>query len=364
MQSEIQKPSRLYEIDLLRFVAAVLVVIYHYTFIGYNLSYLSPVRYEYLEPITKYFYLGVELFFVISGYVVLMSAYNKTVKQFFISRVVRLYPVFWVTCTLTFIIVLLFGPNRQSLSWSESLQPTKMQYIVNMTMLQGFLGYNDIDAAYWTLTVEISFYFLISLLLAYGLVKNIKLFLAAWLLYTAAAQLTAAVNTPFHYLLIPKYSSFFIAGMLFYLFQNKLLSNRFFYSLLSVAYILSVRSAWVEAVEHTNVFRQPHSLVVVALSIGCIFLIFLFIINQKTSMYRFSWFSWLGGLTYPLYLLHGNIGYIILQRLGGYFNKYLLLVDIIAIMLLVSYFIHVYIEKILSKKLNQQLVKFMNYLGG
>lgn len=95
MEPEVRhKPVRYYEIDLLRFIAAITVVLYHFTFAGYHFGGLSPVQYPGLEEVFKYGFLGVQLFFIISGYVVLMSAQGKTLKQFFTSRVTRLYPAY------------------------------------------------------------------------------------------------------------------------------------------------------------------------------------------------------------------------------------------------------------------------------
>ena len=355
--------TRFYEIDLLRFLAAILVVIYHYTFIGYNLSNLSPVRYERFEPVTKYFYLGVELFFVISGYVVLMSAHKKTLKQFFISRITRLYPAFWVACTLTFIVILFFGPTPQSLAWSENMHVTKMQYIVNMTMLQHFLGYSDIDGAYWTLATEINFYFLISLLISYKIFKDIYIFIIIWLFYTAATQLSVATNTPFHHLLIPEYSSFFVAGMLFCILQNNLMPLWKVYGLLAASFVLCVRSAWSEAQVHTKEFHQPHSATIVAIVIAFIFVFFWLIVKRKIDMNRFPWLNWLGAITYPLYLLHSNIGYILFQKMNSSVNKYLLLMSIIGLMLVVSFLVHLFIEKRFSSLLGKQMNKLLLYLG-
>lgn len=116
MESELRvKSVRYHEIDLLRFVAAFVVLLYHYVFRGYNHDQLSPVEYPFLGSIFKYGYLGVELFFIISGYVVLMSAYHKTVREFFISRVVRLYPAFWIACTFCFVITYVFAPEKGQL---------------------------------------------------------------------------------------------------------------------------------------------------------------------------------------------------------------------------------------------------------
>ncbi len=110
MEQESRKaPTRFYEIDLLRFLAALSVVIYHYTFRAYGVGNLSPIPYLEMSRFTRYGYLGVELFFIISGYVILLSVQGKTVRQFFISRVQRLYPAFWVACTLTFLVVRIWG---------------------------------------------------------------------------------------------------------------------------------------------------------------------------------------------------------------------------------------------------------------
>ncbi|RZJ93005.1 MAG: acyltransferase, partial [Hymenobacter sp.] len=108
--AEHYKSTRYYEIDLLRFVAAAAVVLYHFAYRGYHADHLSPVDYPVLGQVCKYGYLGVELFFLISGYVILHSAQGKSLGQFFVSRVQRLYPAYWVACTLCFVVVRLFRP--------------------------------------------------------------------------------------------------------------------------------------------------------------------------------------------------------------------------------------------------------------
>ena len=65
---------RVGELDLLRFLAALAVVLYHYTFRGFSNGDMSTMPYPLLVPVTKYGSLGVELFFMISGFVILMSA--------------------------------------------------------------------------------------------------------------------------------------------------------------------------------------------------------------------------------------------------------------------------------------------------
>jgi len=67
-----QTKAHFFEIDLLRFLAAIAVLFYHYTFAGFEDNpNLVPVEYPFLAEFTRYSYLGVNLFFLISGFVIL-----------------------------------------------------------------------------------------------------------------------------------------------------------------------------------------------------------------------------------------------------------------------------------------------------
>jgi len=151
------KSSHLYELDLLRFLAAIAVVFFHYTFINSINSDLTP-SYPVLEGIFKYGYLGVELFFMISGFVILLTAMKKTAIQFTISRIKRLYPAFWVALIITTLAILFLVPDQTN---SVGLK----QFLFNFTMVPGYLGTVNIDPVYWTLQVEIKFYFWVGLIL-------------------------------------------------------------------------------------------------------------------------------------------------------------------------------------------------------
>src|ERR1019366_5159909 len=97
--------DRLYEIDLLRITAALAVVLYHYTFSGYA-GHLTSIAFPALSHVTRYGYLGVDMFFTISGFVVLLSAWGRRPHEFVISRIVRLYPAYWVAVTITAIVAI------------------------------------------------------------------------------------------------------------------------------------------------------------------------------------------------------------------------------------------------------------------
>src|SRR5689334_6048092 len=168
--------NRVNEIDLLRFLAALSVVLFHYSFRGYAADDMSIMPYPLLAPAAKYGYLGVDLFFLISRFVIVMSASGGGVRRFVVSRAARLYPAFWACCTVTFLLSVAIGGSRYSASVG--------QYLVNLTMLSSFFGVASLDGVYWSLFVELKFYILVAILCLYNKVEGIQRFLLLWLLAT------------------------------------------------------------------------------------------------------------------------------------------------------------------------------------
>lgn len=357
-----KRPIRFYEIDLLRFLAALTVVIYHYTYRGFAEGHYSPLGFPELGRFTRYGYLGVELFFIISGYVVLLSAQGKTVRQFFLSRVTRLYPAFWVACTLTFLVKLLWGPGPADTAMSSELHAGVGQYVVNMTMLPEFLHFGVMDGAYWSLTIEITFYLLIAILIGFDLLKHLTLVIAIWLVYTA---LPGAVREGvlFSDLFFPAYAPFFAAGMLLYLMQQPQGRTWQRYGLLLMSYLLGLRASVGRAGSATLFYHEPFSGKVVVVVVTVFFVVMGLVAFRKIDLSRFTWLAWLGALTYPLYLLHSDIGFVIFHRLQHVANKYVLVGSTFLLMLGAAYLVHRFIEKRLSKVLGQQVNRLLTALS-
>ena len=90
----------IYELDGLRGVAALAVVFYHYT-TRFSIKFNSDIISNVIN--FKYGHYGVQLFFVISGFVIFMSIEKvKSPFEFLYKRFVRLYPTFWMSLFLTF----------------------------------------------------------------------------------------------------------------------------------------------------------------------------------------------------------------------------------------------------------------------
>ncbi len=114
---------------------------------------MSTVNFNKINSVFKYGYLGVDIFFIISGFVISLSIKHNSLRKFIAFRFTRLYPIYWVAVFLTFLITLIFGAPRYSADFN--------QFVINLTMFQNYLGIKSIDGVYWSLFVEMKFYIFI-----------------------------------------------------------------------------------------------------------------------------------------------------------------------------------------------------------
>lgn len=332
--------KRINEIDLLRFLAALSVVFFHYAFRGYAADDMTIMPYPPLANIAKYGYLGVDFFFMISGFVILMTVADGSFRNFFISRVVRLYPAFWVCCTITFIVTKLFGAPRYV--------ATTTQYLINMTMLSGPAHVSAIDGVYWTLIVELTFYALVAAVLAVGRLRQIQHFLLLWIIVSALLEVLP-VRTLRH-ILIVNYSAYFIAGAAYFIAWRRGFSP---------ARVGIIASCWVLSLcqsigdlprfeDHYSTRMNPY---IVAVLVSTFYLImWLVATNRFGAIARRRWYV-AGAITYPLYLLHQNIGFIVFNMAYPSISPHILLWGMICAMLLLSYIVHCVFEKPMSSQL-------------
>jgi peptidoglycan/LPS O-acetylase OafA/YrhL len=329
--------KRLTQIDLLRFLSAVSVVLFHYTFhytLTGNTTDRGNLLYPYLAEVTRYGQLGVEMFFLISGFVIMMTASRGSARQFVTSRITRLYPAFWFCCTVTFLVSLYFG---------QGLFPVSVtQYLVNMTMLNGFARVEHIDGVYWTLFVELRFYLLIFLVLLFNRLKDIKKLLAAWLIISCA--LSGYTVRYVSLLLFPEYSAFFIAGAFFYFIHQEGVSWRKL-SVLAACFGLIAWQVPARAAVMEKAYSTGFNSVIMTGLIFAFFVIFFLIATRRWTLAPKPIWIALGAITYPLYLIHQNIGYILFRYLHGNVNVHALVWGMILVMMGVAYLIHLGIER-------------------
>ena len=327
---------RLYIIDLLRFVAALAVVLYHYT------ARPSHNIFPQLAEFTRFGYLGVPLFFMISGFVIFASAEKGSSIKFLISRATRLFPSFWVGVSFTLAVVYL----------TEHQAPSLLQYLANLTMLNDYLGIKNIDGVYWTLQAELKFYFCIFLLLVFGLFPKHKFWLTAWLML---ATLYTFTREPFFFpwLINPNYSAFFISGITFFLIYKEGKSS-YNFIILAASSALCLYHAHHQAKEFMALATSADAWIAVA-CIAIFHAIFLLIATRKLTLKQAPIYAVLGGITYPLYLIHNRAGKALLDHYPLVENQLIMITIAIVGALAISYVIFQFIEPLLTRRLKAVL---------
>jgi peptidoglycan/LPS O-acetylase OafA/YrhL len=335
------------EIDLLRFLAALAVVLFHYAFRGYA-AHSSSLPYPLLEPVAKYGRYGVDLFFLISGFVILMTASGGNLKHFVVSRVVRLYPAFWVCCTLTFLVLVLFGSGK----------PTVAQYVLNMTMLSGFDVMQKIapvslmDGSYWSLVVEMRFYAFVAVVLLLRQMHRAELWLTAWLVALILFELARIDHL--REVLIVDYAAYFIGGAMMYQIWSR------GWSMLRMGVILgswglSLYEACMMLPKFETATRTVMDRgVVIGLITACFIMMYLVATKKTFWVGRRNWML-LGALTYPLYLVHQAIGYVIFNHLYPGLNPHLLLWGTVGLMTAIAYLVNLHVEQRYAGAFKRQL---------
>lgn len=309
-------PVRLRALDGLRLLAALMVAAYHYGGRDGEIAQAwgsSPrAQFPTLSSTFAYGCLGVQIFFVISGFVICMSGWGRPLRSFFASRVSRLYPAYWVAIILVTAVFALPWVTYKAVSPSDAL--------VNLTMLQQPLGVDRVLGVCWTLWAELRFYALFALFVVLpGATRHrVVLFCAVWTLGSAFAE---AANLPLlDVVLMPEYSSYFIGGMGIYLlhrFGHDALS----WGIIGISFLIgqhyAIRDLWHPANIDAFSYRSAAAIIgVVAFGYVAVTLIAL----GKLNWANWRWLTVAGALTYPFYLVHEHLGWVVVwvlhQKLG------------------------------------------------
>lgn len=313
-----------------------MVVLYHYSFNGISNGKISSV--SYIEPLiefSRYGYLGVELFFMISGYVIFFSANHRSATQFVVSRAVRLYPAYWFAVILTSTVAVFFGGELMSVQLS--------QVAWNMTMLHSFIWVPHVDGVYWTLVYEITFYAAIAILLLLGMQKYLNKIFVCWPFIMCAATLAQLDSYPY----LGGYYCYFAAGALFALLKDN--KTPIVWVSLALAFALCLEFSTGEAAVLTHNKGFYFSPWVIGTIVFGFFVIFLLQNTPKMQSVVLPYSKLAGALTYPLYLIHAHLGYMLISEFATEENKLVVYLLVLSLVLLVSYLIHYLVEEKLKR---------------
>lgn len=334
---------RLEVLDGLRFLAAFAVLAYHFT----TMDRIWHQRADALFPAqtAAYGWLGVHLFFLISGFVICMSSWGRGVGSFLLSRAVRLYPAYWLSVVAVAVVLTVWPFVQEPVGLGDAL--------VNLTMFHEPLGSPAVAEVYWTLWAELRFYLLFSLVVWWGLTyRRVVAFCLVWL---GAVTVAKAVvdNGVVHTVLMTDYAPLFTAGVAFYLmyrFRPTLLS----WAIVACSFVLAV-----PAVRYRASLEAFHGVVVqswpaVVLLAVC-FLLIAAVALGWLSWVRGRWLVAIGALTYPLYLLHLDLGGTMLYLWKGSMPPLLLVAVVTCLMVLFAWLVHRFVERPFAPLLKRAL---------
>jgi peptidoglycan/LPS O-acetylase OafA/YrhL len=337
---------RLEVLDGLRFVAAMAVVAYHFTTMDH--VWRRPAVELFPAQTATYGWLGVYLFFLISGFVICMSAWGRGVGSFLVSRVVRLYPAYWLS-VVAIVLVLTIWPERP-FTWSGAL--------VNLTMFQDAVGQPPIAEVYWTLWAELRFYLLFTLLVWWGLTyRRVAGFCVAWLAAVTVCKAFVPDTSVVHVVLMTDYAPLFTGGIacyLMYRFRPTLLT----WGIVAASFVLAVPAARLRAGLETYPGQPPVPAWPAIVLMGVCFLLVIAVALGRLSWVRGRWLVVLGAITYPLYLLHLDLGTPLLYAWQWQVPPLLLVALVTTAMIGLAWLVHRFVERPLAPLMKRALLSF------
>ena len=340
----------IFGIDLVRFACAVSVAAFHLTWLNASTAWMVPFG-----------WVGVQVFFVISGLVIANSAQGATAQQFLTGRFLRIYPTAWCAAVVSYPLFL----------WQYPGMADRLQRLYFSIIL--FPG-PFIATAYWTLPIELAFYFVVYTMVVFQGFKHVRWLAVCLIVWGAPCVVGLATNAAgkthwnwvnFEYLWenmsLLRYGPYFGLGILVWLYKEKRLSVT---GALAggVALLLAGLEIEAKAQEVLPQFaaqaRWSH---LGAASCVVFFAAFAAIVASVRFNHRFTANALvrrvvrlMGLMTYPFYLLHERVGAFVIYAMSRVGLGYLpsVLVALISIGA-VSLFIAAWCEPLLRRGLKR-----------
>lgn len=295
------KTKRIVELDSLRAIAALNLVLFHFTHVyTVKYGYTSPLGFEF--SFGKY---GVQLFFMLSGLVNAMTLLRKRQPvDFLAARVIRICPAYWSVIVINLLIIGLAPLTAAAFS--------PEQVGANLTIMPNLFGYECMEPVTWTLQVEILFYCMILLMFVTGALRTpfrtVMMVLALCFVtctcinYLAAGSHNATIlgwMTLCRDVMILEYLPLFTVGILLNEIKNK--RGKFGHNVIGIFASL--------AVFHL-IDRHDHNPLASLILLGLL----AFSAYGRVPFLRFKPLVYISGISYALYLLHNNVGCVFIYH--------------------------------------------------
>ena len=293
-----KKSTRIVELDCLRALAAINLLLFHFT-------YVYQVKYGFIDPLGfmwPYGKYGVQLFFMLSGFVNAMTLLRKRdPKKFLVGRVIRICPSYWTAIAMN--LVLLTMVPLTAISFDGP------QLMANLTIMPNLFGYECVEPVTWTLQIELFFYAIMIVLFVSGalryplttfsiLVSVSAIVCSADAFVTEGTTLALALNV-LKTVLILDHLPLFAIGVFLNQIKNKD-GNRWG----NLAGIL------FSAVVFHLIDHRDHNPAVTVFFIGLLAMS----AYGKLPVLRFKPLVFVSTISYSLYLLHNNFGCVLMYH--------------------------------------------------
>lgn len=281
-------------LDGFRAFLCIWVVLFHYTE-RYNQLYNDSFGFSFENGGA----VGVAFFFAISGFLTMYTVRQGGGKllSWFFHKIKRLYPEYIIACIVIFIFIKIFGlSGRDNINWIDLFKDSLM-----LPFLSG-----NIEAAHWYVLALVKFYICFCFMMKFQLQKK-HLF---YILYIVGIYIA---------LFCQKFNCF----PLLLKFVNVVLNNSLCPSLmLGILLYMSLGDMHVRFYRISLVFVALYLMFTIHIFYVPLILLLLYLSLLQTNHYMdcirnilsIKIFVFIGGISYLWYLLHQNIGYILIRE--------------------------------------------------
>ena len=288
------KSKRILELDALRAISCLNLLLFHFTWVYSNkYGFESPLGFTF--PYGKY---GVQLFFMLSGFVNAMTFVGKrSVKDFMFARAIRIFPSYWLVILINVLLL-----SQLPLFHT----PTTGETIANLTTLPRLFGYENLEPVTWTLQIEMLFYAMLVIMMATGgferMLRNLMILAGICLAFCLAASQFSSTfpdssfNRPIwivENVFFMRNMPLFAMGMLLNEIKNK--RGVMWQNVLGIVAAAAVFHA-IDLRDH----NPAATTLLFGLLTACAW--------GKVPLLRFKPLLFISAISYTLYLFHNNIG--------------------------------------------------------
>jgi peptidoglycan/LPS O-acetylase OafA/YrhL len=340
--------NRIKLLDSFRAISILIVILFHFFSRWANLT-----SYGYTYDYFKFGKLGVQFFFMISGFVIFYTLENThNLFDFWKKRFIRLLPSMLIASLLTYLVFSIFD--------ATNIFPTSHKFknvIASITFIQPDIlsslfgrriDFDYVSGSYWTLWYEIQFYIFISLIYFLNKARfKYNFFIASIPLYLLNLYVDGGwLKSILKQLVFLEAMPFFILGVIYYILFKGISKNRILFFVLLGIVILNL-------IYPLNVYSYKK----VSILIFNFLFILMIYVPKSLSFLENKFINYIGISSYFLYLIHENIGILLINKFGKYFGNYSFLwsIFVIIFLMIIAIFFTLKIERKIGAKLKNIL---------